>query len=99
MPKQSIKVDINTTVFKWLRESFGWTVEDVSKILNTSAKTIELFETGKKKPTFRQLTELSLAYKRPIATFLLSAPKEEKPKPKDYRMLPDKVDVFDKKTI
>lgn len=98
MPK-SVKVEVDPEVFKWLRVSAGWTLEDVSKRLKTSAEIVERIEAGERNPTLRQLTVLSRAYRRPIAAFLLSEPKEEKPKPKDYRMLPDKKDIFDKKTI
>ncbi len=99
MPKKSIKVAVNPSVFNWLRESAGWTVEDVSKRLKTSVEIVEGFESGKREPTLRQLRELSQAFKRPLAAFLLSKPKKEKPSPKDYRMLPDKVGIFEKKTI
>ena len=99
MPKKTIQIEVNPTVFKWLRESAGWTNEDISKRLKTSVEIVKKFELGEDKPTLRQLEELSKAYKRPLAAFLLSKPKEEKPKPKDYRMLPEKVNVFDKKTI
>jgi len=99
MPKRTISVEVNPRVFKWLRESSGWNIEDISKKLKTNSENIEGFELGKKKPTLRQLNELSRVFKRPLAAFLLSEPKKEKPMPKDYRMLPDKVNVFDKKTI
>ena len=46
-----------------------------------------------------QLKELSKLYKRPLASFFLSKPKEEKPLPNDYRFLPGRTDIFDKKTI
>jgi len=96
---RSIKTEVKPEVFKWLRESAGWTLEDVSKRLKTSAEIVEEFELGKKEPTLRQLRELSTSFKRPIAAFLLSKPKKEKPLPKDYRMLPGKKNIFDKKTI
>ena len=95
----SIKIEVKPEVFKWLRTSAGWTIEDVSKRLKTSVETLKGFESGEKAPTLRQLKELSQAYKRPLAAFLLSKPIKEKPMPKDYRMLPGKKNVFDKKTI
>lgn len=98
MPR-SIIAEVNPLVFKWLRESSGWTIEDVSKRLKTSDDVIRSIESGKRDPTLMQLKELSKAYKRPLAAFLLPAPQPEKPRPKDYRMLPHKKDVFDKKTI
>jgi Zn-dependent peptidase ImmA (M78 family) len=99
MSRKSIKVDVKPEVFKWLRESAGWSIEDVSKRIKTSPETVTAFEAGKKKPTLRQLRELSQSFRRPIAAFLLSEPKKEKPKPKDYRFIPNKIGIFDKKTI
>ena len=98
MPK-SITVEVKPEVFKWLRESSGWTFEDTSKRLKTNVENIKKIEKGEKKPTLRQLKELSQAFKRPLAAFFLSKPKEGKKLPKDYRMLPDRKGVFDKKTI
>ena len=99
MPRQSPVVDIEISVLKWLVDSSGWDYEEIAKRINTSVGSLNKIISGEKKPTFRQLKELSSIFKRPIASFLLSEPKVEKPRPKDYRMLPDKVDKFDKKTI
>jgi Zn-dependent peptidase ImmA (M78 family)/DNA-binding XRE family transcriptional regulator len=99
MARKSLLVEVDLEVFKWLRESSGWTIEDVAKRLKTSQETILKFEKGEKKPSMRQLKELANAFKRPVAAFLLSKPKAERLLPKDYRMLPDKKDVFDKKTV
>jgi len=99
MPKKSPTVDIELDVLKWLIDSSGWSNEEIAKRINTSAENLKKIKSGEKKPTFRQLQELSIIFKRPIAAFLLSRPKEEKPKPKDYRMLPERQDKFDKKTI
>lgn len=98
MPR-SITTQVNPTVFKWLRESSGWTIEEVSNRLKTSEDVVNSIESGKRDPTLTQLKELSKAYNRPLAAFFLSNPKPEKPMPKDYRLLPEKKDVFDKKTI
>jgi len=94
-----LKVDINPTVFKWLRTSSGWSLEEVSKRLNTSVDVIKSIEQGTWQPTLLQLKELSNAYKRPLALFFLTKPLDEPSLPKDYRLLPDRKDVFDKKTI
>jgi Zn-dependent peptidase ImmA (M78 family)/DNA-binding XRE family transcriptional regulator len=99
MPKKSLCVEVKPEVFKWLRESSGWTREEIAKRIKTSTQNIQNIETGNKKPTIRQLKELSNVFKRPVASFFLDEPIQEKPKPKDYRMLPNKVNKFDKKTI
>jgi len=98
MPK-SIAVEINPKVLVWLRESSGWKLEEVGKNLNTNVEIIKDFELGKKNPTLKQLKLLSKAFKRPLASFFLSEPKEQKPLPRDYRMIPGREGVFDKKTI
>ena len=100
MPKkQAILVDIELSVLKWLIESSGWSKDEIAKRLKVTPQTIEKMESGEKKPSFRQLEELSIIFKRPVAAFLLSKPLAEKPKPKDYRLLPTKANKFDKKTI
>ena len=95
----SLKVDVNPNVFKWLRKSSGWSIEDIAKRLKTSIEVVKAIEKGERQPTLRQLKDLAIAYKRPLASFLLSEPLKESPLPKDYRMLPDRKNVFDKKTI
>jgi Zn-dependent peptidase ImmA (M78 family) len=98
MPK-SMPIEVNPEVLKWLRESSGWKIDEVCKRLGTTSETILEFEARKKFPTLTQLRILSELYKRPLASFFLSKPKEEKTLPKDYRFLPNRADVFDKKTI
>ena len=98
MPK-SISIEVVPEVLKWLRESSGCKIDEVSKNLGITSEAILDFETGKKFPTLTQLRNLSKLYKRPLASFFLSEPKEEKPLPKDYRFLPNRANIFDKKTI
>jgi len=90
---KSMTVEVNPVVIKWLRESSGWNIEEVSKRLGTALEIISEFETGKKSPTLTQLRVLSELYKRPLGSFFLSKPKEEKPLPKDYRFLPNRANV------
>ncbi|MCK4670025.1 MAG: ImmA/IrrE family metallo-endopeptidase [Nanoarchaeota archaeon] len=99
MPKKSLSVKIEPEVFKWLKNSSGWKYEELAKRLKTSIEIIKKIETGKKEPSLRQLKELSAIFKRPIAAFFLSEPKQEKPKPKDFRLIPEKTNQFDKKTL
>lgn len=99
MSKKSFSVDVELSVLAWLIDSSGWSTEELSKRLKTSIQNIDKLRSGEKKPSLRQLEELSSIFKRPLAAFLLSKPIKEKPKPKDYRMLPNKVDKFDKKTM
>jgi len=95
----SIEVNVVPDVFKWLRESAGWSYDDVSKRIKIDVNCVKNVETGNYKLTFNQLQTLANCFKRPVASFLLSKPISEKTPPKDYRMLPNKVNTFDKKTI
>jgi len=99
MPRESIVAEVNPEVMKWLRESSGWTTDDVARRLKVGRDVVDGLESGKRKPTLRQATVLSIAFKRPLASFFLSKPKEDKPSPSDYRSLPDKRGIFDKKTL
>ena len=94
-----IFIDAAPEVLKWLRVSSGCEIEDVKKRLGTTTEIILELETGKRKPTLNQLKTLSKMYRRPLASFLLSEPKSERPTPKDLRYLPGRTDKFDKKTI
>lgn len=96
---KSLSVDVVPEVLKWLRTSAGWEIEDVSKKLGTSPEAVKNLESGKRNPTLRQLHVLSETYKRPLASFFLSKPKQEKPMPKDYRLLPNRIGIFDRKTV
>lgn len=98
MPR-SRKVEVDITVFQWLRESSGWSIEDVSKRLGTSPEAIQDIESGGRMPTLWQLRELSKAYKRPLASFFLSEPMREPQLPEDYRTIPEMRGIFDKKTL
>ena len=99
MKKDQLLVSVEPEVLKWLIESSGWSKEEIAKKLEISSQSIDKFLDGSKKPSFKQLERLAKAFKRPIASFLLSLPIEEKPKPKDYRMIPGKLNKFHKKTI
>lgn len=97
--QKSITVEVEPKVLRWLRESAGWNFEDVGSRIKTSAENVKAFEEGRKKPTLRQVTEMSHAFGRPLVAFFLPEPKKEEPLPEDYRMLSGKRGVFDKKTI
>ena len=96
---KSITVKVNPEVLKWLRESSGWGIEELCKRMNLSTDTLLEFESGKKQPTLSELKEMSKLFKRPLASFLLSEPKKERPLPKDYRFLPNRSGIFNRKTL
>ena len=96
---KSFTVDVVPQVLICLRTSAGWEIEEVAKKLGTSVEIVNDIESGKRNPTLRQIHTLSEIYKRPIASFFLSKPKQERPMPKDYRFLPNRTNIFDRKTI
>jgi len=96
---ETFTVEVVPQVLVWLRTSAGWEIDEVAKKLRTSIEVVKDLESGRKNPTMGQLNILSDIYKRPIASFFLSKPKQEKPMPKDYRFLPNKTGIFDRKTI
>ena len=98
MPK-SLTVMVEPKVLRGLRERLGWNMEEASKKLDTTINIMRDLESGQRYPTMKQLRDLSLAYKHPLASFFLSELKAQKPLPNDYRTLPNKKDMFDKTTI
>lgn len=96
---KSLTVQVEPNVLRWLRQSAGWEIEEVSRKLKLPHEAIVEFENGKRLPTLAQIKTLSVAYKRPIAMFFLPKPRQEKPHPQDYRQLPDRKDIFEKETI
>ena len=96
---KAFTVEVVPEVLSWLRTSSGWEIEEVAKRLGRTVEVVRDLESGKRSPTMRQLHILSEIYKRPIASFFLSKPKNEIPMPKDYRFLPNKTNKFNHKTI
>ena len=99
MPKKSITVEVKPEILKWVVDSAGWKEEDISKKLKVSQNIFSSWLKGELNPTLKQLEGLAEIVKRPLAVFSLPQAPKEKPLPKDYRMLPEKVGKFDKKTI
>ena len=99
MPKRGIKVSVKPEVFIWLKESSGWTTDEIAKRLKISSKVVNEFESGDKPLKMSQIKTLAKAFKRPIAAFMFSKPLAEKNRPKDYRAITSRNNVFDKKTL
>jgi len=87
--ERPVWVGVKPSVMKWVRESIGLTIPEVSKRLNIGEATITEWETGDRKPTLNTLKKLASLYKRPLAIFFLPAPPLEPPLPTDYRVLPE----------
>jgi Zn-dependent peptidase ImmA (M78 family) len=92
-------IDVEPKVLKWVIDTSGWSNDAIIKKMKIEQSILDGWLKGEIKPTLKQLEDLSIIVKRPLATFFLSKPLEEKPLPKDYRMLPKKEGIFDKKTI
>lgn len=90
MPRETLKVSLNSAVLTWARESAGLSVEEVAKRVRTSVENVAKWELGERQPTLRILEDLSVFYKRPLAVFFLPEPPQEPPLPKDFRVLPGK---------
>jgi len=88
MPKESFKVEVNSAIIKWARETAGWSIDEVSKRLKTSKENYQEIESGKKSPTFQQIKILAHLFKRTISTFFLPQPPEEPAISSSFRVLP-----------
>jgi Zn-dependent peptidase ImmA (M78 family)/DNA-binding XRE family transcriptional regulator len=95
-----LEVPVAPGVLKWARETMGKTVDDVAKRLDLGKATVEAWEKGQKHPTLKQLRELSVFLKRPLAAFFLPIAPQEAPLPVDFRTLPaDSKRPFTEKTL
>lgn len=99
MPSRSQTFHINNDVFQWLRESSGWTLEEVGNLLNVSVDWVLKWESGEEKPTLLEIKKLAKGYKRPLAAFFLSTPEKDPPLPQDFRRLTGKLQPLSRKTI
>lgn len=100
MRSTSQEISVAPSVLKWARETIGKSIEDVAKRLDLSDNVVEKWESREKRPTLKQLRELSTFYKRPLAVFFLAAPPQEAPIPTDFRTLPKTVKKpFSEKTL
>lgn len=98
MPR-SPEVKVVPKVVTWLRESAGWSVDDVGRKIKASREVVSDIEEGKRDPTLAQLKTMSKAFKYPLTSFFLPGPKAQKPLPKDYRRLPGRPGTFGKDTL
>ena len=98
--KESINIAVSHKVLVWAREAIALNRTNASERTGISPKRLIQLENGEKQPTLEELKELSKAYKRTIATLLLTTPPQEKPLPKDRRTIDSKeLGNFHEKTI
>ena len=93
---KSEKIQVKPEVIKWAISTSGWSETELISKLKISEFTYNDWLKGN--ITIKQLENLADKLKRPLAVFFLPNAPDEKPKPKDYRMLPEKEGKFNKKT-
>lgn len=74
-------------VLKWARETSGLSEEIAAKRIGLKPEILEQWEGKEATPTPRQLEKIADVYKRPVASFFLEDPPEERPLPVDFRSL------------
>jgi Zn-dependent peptidase ImmA (M78 family) len=88
MMAEGMSFRISPKVLEWARLSMGYTIEQAAKKASVAPDKYELWETGQKTPTYRQLETLAEnVFKRPLAILLLPEPPNEDPIQKDFRNL------------
>lgn len=87
---------IQPDVFKWVRLTSGYSIEDVAHKMKKDVATVEGWESGSIIPSYPQLEKLAYTvFKRPVALFFLPKPPEEKLPKQEFRTLPS----FDLETL
>ena len=93
---------INTEVLRWARNEAGLSVTDAAKRARIGAlkprgntpglepwERLKQWEEGSVTPSFRQLSNIAKAYRRPVLTFFLPAPPHKASALADYRTVGD----------
>lgn len=97
---ENINISVKKEVLIWARETLALTRTNASEKTGIGLKRLIQLEEGDKQPTLDELRELSKAYKRTMATLLLTMPPKEKPLPADRRTVDSKIlGHFHEKTI
>jgi Zn-dependent peptidase ImmA (M78 family) len=100
MSRASVEVSIAPDVFRWLCGTSGWPAKDIAKRIEVPEEDVRSWCEGKTKPVLplSKVEQLSSAFKRPLAAFLLSKPPEEIKTIPDFRKLPSAQGDFSKET-
>ena len=70
---KSMEIKVKPQILKTLRETSGYTIEEIAKKLKTSAKRIEEIEKNISSFTLTQIKKLADIYCRPLAAFFTDA--------------------------
>jgi Zn-dependent peptidase ImmA (M78 family)/DNA-binding Xre family transcriptional regulator len=97
---KDFEVNVNNKILKWAIETSGWNKLELAKKIGINENDLNKVLDGKKNLTLNKLEKLCKLIKRPIAFFLLNEipPEENKPLPKDYRMV-KKRESFSKEAL
>lgn len=88
MAGNNFLVDANPAVLRWARETAGYSLEAAGNRVS-DPQTLEAWEAGKDRPTWKAVQRLAKLYKRPVAALLLAEPPPEPPPPPDFRRIPE----------
>ncbi len=94
--RKSLEIKTNKDVLIALRESSGYTVEEVAKKIDTTIEKVKATEEGNASFTLTQIKKLSNLYRRPLVSFFVDAIPTDAGLP-DYRINREKKltpDVF-----
>ena len=89
-----VKANITPRVLSWARETSGYSLQDAAARLRRARitdETVAAWERGEGQPTYVQLEELAVYYKRPVAVFFFPEPPEEASVSQRLRSLPEEV--------
>lgn len=85
MKEKQKEIKLASEVLKTLRETSGYSIEEIAKKLKTSKEKVESIEKGESVFTLTQIKKLADIYKRPLAAFF-SDSVPELPSIPDYRI-------------
>ncbi len=76
---------ITPNILRWARETSKMSIAEVALKMKVKEESVELWETGEKYPTIKQLEKLSKIFRRPISVFYLPEPPDDFQTLRDFR--------------
>jgi Zn-dependent peptidase ImmA (M78 family) len=100
MSRPTVEVSISPDVFRWICGSSGWKAGDIARKIDIPEDTIQRWCKGEGSPRLPlgKAEQLATAFKRPLATFLLSRPPSEPGMPRDFRKILNPSQGYSKET-
>jgi Zn-dependent peptidase ImmA (M78 family)/transcriptional regulator with XRE-family HTH domain len=75
----------NPEVFRWARESAGFTPEEAARCIGLVPASLAAIEQGNKAPSRANLTKMAKVYRRSLLTLYLPAPPQKGDRGEDFR--------------